>query len=227
MSQVHFLDLFLGYEPPEAIRPAVEALTLDHADLDREARTISLYLTSDCYLPEQSLEGMASELESRYGLKRLALSVQYPPEALATFDYHDLYRVFVKCYSPSAAILAGANYVLEGETLTIHLRANGKNELLSHLPRAERFLEERFGVHISIAVEAHSSLEGKALFEETYPDVKVYVDYEIPYFIVSAGNCLTKEEAIMLKGRVSATFPKAFLKQLKREKSPISNLLDQ
>ena len=30
----------------------------------------------------------------------------------------------------------------------------------------------------------------------------------------------------MLKGRVSATFPKAFLKQLKREKSPISNLLD-
>ena len=38
---------------------------------------------------------------------------------------------------------------------------------------------------------------------------------------------LTKEEAIMLKGRVSATFPKAFLKQLKREKSPISNLLDQ
>ena len=35
----------------------------------------------------------------------------------------------------------------------------------------------------------------KALFEETYPDVKVYVDYEIPYFIVSAGNCLTKEEA--------------------------------
>ena len=67
----------------------------------------------------------------------------------------------------------------------------------------------------------------KALFEETYPDVKVYVDYEIPYFIVSAGNCLTKEEAIMLKGRVSATLPKAFLKQLKREKSPISNLLDQ
>lgn len=52
--------------------------------------------------------------------------------------------------------------------------------------------------------------------------MKVYVDYEIPYFIVSAGNCLTKEEAIMLKGRVSATFPKAFLKQLKREKSPIS-----
>ena len=60
------------------------------------------------------------------------------------------------------------------------------------------------------ACGARRGFAAKALFEETYPDVKVYVDYEIPYFIVSAGNCLTKEEAIMLKGRVSATFPKAF-----------------
>ena len=30
----------------------------------------------------------------------------------------------------------------------------------------------------------------KALFEETYPDVKVYVDYEIPYFIVAQGACV-------------------------------------
>ena len=167
MSQVHFLDLFLGYEPPEGIRSAVEALTVGHADLDREARTISLKLASDSYIAEQGLESMASELEARYGLKRLELAVQYPPEALATFDYHDLYRLFVKCYSPSAAILAGARYALEGETLTIHLRANGRNELLPHLPRAERFLEERFGVHKTIVVEAHSNLEGKALFEET------------------------------------------------------------
>ena len=82
-------------------------------------------------------------------------------------------------------------------------------------------------LHIGGFIHDDGAFAAKALFEETYPDVKVYVDYEIPYFIVSAGNCLTKEEAIMLKGRVSATFPKAFLKQLKREKSPISNLLDQ
>ena len=110
---------------------------------------------------------MASELEARYGLRRLELSVQYPPEALASFDYRDLYRVFVKAYSPSAAILAGAGYALEGDTLTIHLRANGKNELLPHVPMAERFLFERFGVHKTISVEAHSNLVGKALFEET------------------------------------------------------------
>ena len=167
MSQVHFLDLFLGYEPPEAIRAEVEALAVEHAGIDREARTISLRLSSGVYITEALLSQMASELEARYGLRRLEFSVQYPPEALASFDYRDLYRVFVKAYSPSAAILAGAGYALEGDTLTIHLRANGKNELLPHVPMAERFLFERFGVHKTISVEAHSNLEGKALFEET------------------------------------------------------------
>lgn len=167
MSQVHFLDLFLGYEPPEAIRAEVETLAVEHAGIDREARTISLRLSSGVYITEALLGQMASELEARYGLRRLELSVQYPPEALASFDYRDLYRVFVKAYSPSAAILAGAGYALEGDTLTIHLRTNGKNELLPHVPMAERFLFERFGVHKTISVEAHSNLEGKALFEET------------------------------------------------------------
>ena len=37
--------------------------------------------------------------------------------------------------------------------------------------------------------------------------------YDIPYFKVSVGNCLTPEEAIILKERVSATFPKAFVKR--------------
>lgn len=52
----------------------------------------------------------------------------------------------------------------------------------------------------------------KALFEENFPDVKVYMVYDSPYYTVSAGNCLTEEEVIMLMGRISATFPKAFVK---------------
>lgn len=52
----------------------------------------------------------------------------------------------------------------------------------------------------------------KTLFEETFPGTPVYMFYENPYFRVTVGNCLTLEEAIILKGRVSGTFPKAFPK---------------
>lgn len=50
------------------------------------------------------------------------------------------------------------------------------------------------------------------LFEESYPGIEVYMGYDVPYFKVSVGNCLTTEEAIILKERVSAIFPKAFVK---------------
>ena len=54
--------------------------------------------------------------------------------------------------------------------------------------------------------------EAKKQFEELYNDTKVYLTYDNPYWRVTAGNCLTAEEAIILKGRVSNTFPKAFVK---------------
>ncbi len=67
------------------------------------------------------------------------------------------------------------------------------------------------------------AVAAKALFEERFPDEKVYMVYENPYFKVSVGNCLTDEEAIILKGRVSGVFPKAFLK---REEFALSDLLN-
>jgi len=53
--------------------------------------------------------------------------------------------------------------------------------------------------------------EVKKSFEESFPGVSVDMVYDIPYFKVSAGRCVTSEEAIMLLERVRAKFPKAFL----------------
>ncbi len=66
------------------------------------------------------------------------------------------------------------------------------------------------------------AVEAKELFEEHYPGVRVYMVYENPYFKVTAGDCLTTEEAIILKGRISEHFPKAFLKS---EELSITDLL--
>lgn len=66
-------------------------------------------------------------------------------------------------------------------------------------------------------------LRGQETLRGDLSDVKVYMGYENPYFKVSVGNCLTAEEAIILKGRVSATFPKAFLKN---EEIAVSDLVE-
>lgn len=62
-----------------------------------------------------------------------------------------------------------------------------------------------------------------ALFESSFPGVKAYKVYESPYFKVSVGNCLTAEEAIILKGRVSGVFTKAFLKNEELSASDLLN----
>ncbi len=50
------------------------------------------------------------------------------------------------------------------------------------------------------------------LCKKSFSDIPVYMVYDNPYFKVTAGNCLTREEAIILMGRIIGVFPKAFTK---------------
>ena len=167
MSEVFFPALFPGFEPPEELTQALEHLAVVHAELDRDARTIRLDAQAEKYLAEKQLQTLCRAVEKAYGLKSLELSVRYPEEELPHMDFRDLAQVFIRAFSPSAAILAGAQYTVEDNTVTIHLRANGKDSILQNAKKGEQFLRERFGVTKKIEVEAHSNLEGKALFEET------------------------------------------------------------
>ncbi len=67
------------------------------------------------------------------------------------------------------------------------------------------------------------AVAARDLFASNFPGVKSYMVYENPYFKVSVGNCLTSEEAVILKGKVDGLFPKAFVKN---EELSISDLLD-
>ena len=112
------------------------------------------------------------------------------------------------------AVRAGPEY---GETA-------GKVADAARAEQRQRFAGYRVCIFSDNGPEAREgAFEAKKLFEETFPDVKVYMGYENPYFKVSVGNCLTAEEAIILKGRVSATFPKAFLKN---EEIAVSDLVE-
>ncbi len=48
-------------------------------------------------------------------------------------------------------------------------------------------------------------------FKSMFPDISSQVNYTAPYFKVTVGNFLTREEAVMLWGKVLETFPTAFV----------------
>ena len=167
MNEVYFPALFPGFEAPDGLAEALERLAVVHAELDREARTIRLDAQADTYIAEKQLQTLCRAVEKAYGLKQLELSVRYPASELPNMDFRDLAQVFIRAFSPSAAILAGAGYEVTDEAVIIRLKANGKDNILQHAKKAEQFLCDRFGVSKKIEVEAHSNLEGRALFEET------------------------------------------------------------
>ena len=72
--------------------------------------------------------------------------------------------LFVSLDSMTRGSLAGARWSWEGTNLTIRLSANGKDALEELIPQVRQSLFARFGVEVTIQVEAGTSLEGKALF---------------------------------------------------------------
>ena len=167
MNEVYFPALFPDFALPEELAEALERLAVVHAELDRETRTIRLDAQAEHYLAEKQLQSLCRAVEKQYGLKQLELSVRYPASELPNMDFRDLAQVFIRAFSPSAAILAGAGYAVTDEAVVIRLKANGKDSILQNAKKAEQFLRDRFGVSKKIEVEAHSNLEGRALFEET------------------------------------------------------------
>ena len=167
MQEVLFPVLFPEYEPPAELSEAFSHLLITSAEVDQAARSIRLEAHSETYLPQKTLHNVENALRHRYGLREMTLLVTYPAALLPTMEFRDLAQVFIRAHSPAAAILAGAKWELDGDTLHIHLAANGKAALLPHLSKAEAFLQVHFGVKKTIEVHAATELEGKALFAET------------------------------------------------------------
>ena len=167
MNEVYFPALFPGFPLPEELAEALGRLVVVHAELDRETRTIRLDAQAEQYLAEKQLQALCRDIEKEYGLRELKLSVRYPASELPNMDFRDLAQVFIRAFSPAAAILAGAGYEVTDEAVVSRRMANGKDSILQNAKKAEQFLRDRFGVSKKIEVEAHSNLEGRALFEET------------------------------------------------------------
>ena len=146
MNEVYFPALFPGFPLPEELVEALGRLAIVHAELDRETRTIRLDAQAEQYLAEKQLQALCRDIEKEYGLRELKLSVRYPASELPNMDFRDLAQVFIRAFSPSAAILAGAGYEVTDEAVVIRLKANGKDSILQNAKKAEQFLRDRFGV---------------------------------------------------------------------------------
>lgn len=96
--------------------------------------------------------------------------------------------------------------------VTIHFSAEeAMNKYYTQTSPKESYQGYRIRIFSSNSQTARTDAEAAiALFKENFA-VPVYFAYENPYFLVTCGNCLSHEEAIILLSKVRRLFPKAFL----------------
>ena len=160
-----FLNMFSDYEPPEALKEALFQAAIVAADLNPAARTVSVVVHSDAYIPQRLLDQAAKEICEAYGLNRMELTATHPADQLHNVESEELMNLFVRQNSMARGSLAGAKWSWDENTLTVHLLANGKKELEESVPVVQRILQERFATPVSIHIEAGKTLEGQALFD--------------------------------------------------------------
>lgn len=68
----------------------------------------------------------------------------------------------------------------------------------------------------------NEALEIQERFRREFPGIPTYLGYETPSYMVTVGNCVTMDEALMLWNRVRHSFKTAFLW---RGKIPVSEIL--
>lgn len=109
------------------------------------------------------------------------------------------------------------NYVtLYGDVSSVTVEEDGDAQdalqRIESLSKRDYFLGYRIGIFFDNGADARAkAYDAQSTFDQAFPLVPSFLVYENPYFKLSAGNCATQEEAVMLLKRVQLVFPKAFV----------------
>ena len=164
-EQIYFLNMFSDYKPPEDLQMVLSQAAVVAADIDPERGSVEVCLHSETYIPALLLKTAAADICAAYGLRDVFLTSTHPASQLMEVETEEIRELFVAENSMNRGSLAGAQMRWEGYTLYIQLVANGKKLLDEAVPKVARNLSQRFGVPVSIEVEAGENLEGQALFD--------------------------------------------------------------
>ena len=164
-EKVILLDMFPDYDPPEALFDAFVLADVVAADIDPRNRSVSVAVHSEVYMPLRLLEQAQRGIASVYGLDKVEITATYPEDQLTNIEPEEIRHLFIARDSMSQGSLAGARWEWEGQTLHIHLKANGKDALQEAAPAVARQLQEQFATPVSISIHPGEALEGQALYD--------------------------------------------------------------
>ena len=163
-EKVLFGNMFSAYEPSEEIGKTLLSAEVKAADIDTTNAQVHVAVFGEHYIPMRILQKAQDEICLRYGLRHLEINAVHPAQELTKVEPGELMSLFVAENAMTRGSLAGAKWEWEDHTLTIDLKANGKDLLESCVPVVVRKLQEKFSTPVKVEIHAHHALEGQELF---------------------------------------------------------------
>ena len=142
-EKVTLLDMFPDYVPPMTLQEALSQAAIVAADIAPHTRSVSIAVHSEIYLPCRLLEVVQREICDIYGLDKMEITATYPEDQLTKIEPEEVRHLFIARDSMSQGSLAGARWEWEGQTLHIHLKANGKDALQEVVPAVTQQLQDQ------------------------------------------------------------------------------------
>ena len=166
-EQIYFMDMFPAYEPEDQARAQLSRVLVTGARIDQPKRTIEMDLFCPEYVPQRILDDTAQDICGIYQLRQLELCMTHPADQLQRVEAEELRALFVAQNSMARGSLAGAQWLWEGDILTVQLKGNGKKELEKSAVAVSQNLSRRFDTPVEIVIQAGQDLQGQSLFDAT------------------------------------------------------------
>ena len=140
-------------------------------ELEPIDRCLYVDLDSDVYLPQPLINRIERQICELFRLDGAAVRPSFADEAFTQLDPGDIREMLADEYPPAMAILAGCRWEIDpdSETIDIHLKANGVDEIRPHIVSVRRKLKMRFPGRRNLRIEVHpgKELTREELFAET------------------------------------------------------------
>ena len=131
-------------------------------------------------------------------MKRVIVFIMFVLSSLGVQAQEDLTPL--KCLEKADSTSGGVVYI--------------NNRTSIPIVRAENTLTTAYRMRLyfdNVQNARYLSAKTSSTFQELYPDVKVDVEYKVPYFMVTAGYYLSYMEALIMLTKVHIDFPKTFI----------------
>ncbi len=143
-NTVRLLDsVFRAYEP-DAGAELLDDVKIFSAEVDMKTRSALVTICPDRYVTLKQVRSIRERGISRpMASISLTLRTCYGKDNLSLLKPEDV-GAYLKGVVRALYVHSGCQYRLEGETVVLQLRGNGKDMLRPHVARAERWLKDMF-----------------------------------------------------------------------------------